>query len=58
MIGDVCRQRNDVNSACLQNNGGLAIICERKQQMLERGVLVAAFGGQRQRPVQSLFEVT
>ena len=36
----------------------ILVLGEGQQQMFERGVLVAALGGQGQSPVQRLFEVT
>ena len=45
-----------VDVAGAHHRGGVGIVQQREQQMLERCIFVVAFVGERERPVKRLFE--
>jgi hypothetical protein len=51
----VAAQHVDVDAARPQHRGRIEVVDERQQQVLQRGVFVAALVGQGERPVKSLF---
>ena len=46
----------EIDIAGAHHRGGVLIVDQREQQMLERGVFVMALVGERQRAVERLFE--
>jgi hypothetical protein len=51
----IAAQRVDVDAACPQHRRRIEVVDERQQQMLQRGIFVAALIGQGECPVKSLF---
>ncbi len=56
-LGEVGAQLVEVDPAGAQHGGGVGVVGEPEQEVLERGVLVPAVAGERQGAVQRLFEV-
>ena len=56
-IGDqAAAQLVEVDIAGAHHRGGVLVVDQRQQQMLERRIFVVALIGERQRPVERLFE--
>ena len=46
-----------IDAACLQHGNGVGILQQREQEVLERRELVPPLDRERERPVQTLFEI-
>ena len=57
VLGEDLSQLLDVDAARAQHGDRVLVLGQRQQQVLQGRVLVAALGGQRQRPMQSLFQL-
>ncbi len=55
--GQAAAQLVEIDVAGPHDGGGILIVDQRQQQMLERGVFVMALIGERQRAVERLFKV-
>ena len=57
ILPEVLLEHGEIDLARLHHGGGVRVIDQRQQQVLERGVLVLALIGESHRAVQGLFEV-
>ena len=58
VIFEVGAKLLQVHAASAHHRRRITVIHQRQQQMLQRGIFVTAVAGQRQRPVQGLFEAS
>ncbi len=56
VAGEIALELLGVDVARTHHRGGVLVVDQREQQMLERGVFMVAFVGERQRPVEGLLE--
>ena len=56
ILHQLAAQQVEIDVAGAHHRGGVGVVDQRQQQMLQRGVFVAVVIGHRQRPVQSLFQ--
>ncbi len=54
-LGQVGAQLVQVDAAGAQHGGGVVVVVEGQQQVLQRGVFVPALAGQRQGTMERLF---
>ena len=57
IFAKVLLQKIEIDRAGAQDRGGIAIIDQAQQQMLERGVFVMALVGDGERAMERLFEI-
>ena len=57
-LGQVGAQLVEIDAAGAQHGGGVGVVGQAEQQVLQRRVFVPALAGERQGAVQRLFEVT
>src|SRR3712207_6409464 len=58
VLGHLLAQPLQLDAAGPHDRDGILVLGERQEQMLERGVLVAASRSVRQRPMKRLFQVS
>ena len=56
VFDEVAAQHVEIDVAGAHDGGGVLIVEQRQQQMLERGVFLVALAGQRQRLMEGLFK--
>ena len=56
VVGQAAAQHVEIDIAGLHHRGGVLVVDQRQQQMLERRIFVAAFIGEGQRAMEGLFE--
>ena len=54
ICGEAAAQLVDVDIAGPHHGGGVLVVDQREQQMLERGIFVVPFVGEREGPVEGL----
>ena len=56
VVDEVAAQHVEIDVAGAHHRGGVLVVDQRQQQMLERRVFLVALVGERQRLMQGLFE--
>ena len=56
-LGQIAAQLVEIDAAGAQHRGGVGVVGQAEQQMLQRRIFVTALAGERQGAMQRLFEV-